>query len=131
MLAQMECQPWEHHDYLVVMFANSQDWQSCGELLGIRKVEIQYPGGRSKVGIGRAISGARLLKMLNQAKDEAMLKIRLGEIMGAIENAKQAAIAAGDTKAENQLDEVKDRISQVISGSPALAEREFPAPPLK
>ena len=61
---EMECQPFEHHDYIMLMFRNDQDFQRAYELLGIGKVQITYPGGMTKVGVGRCIDGAEALDKL-------------------------------------------------------------------
>ena len=63
-LAQMECQPFEHHDYIMLLFRNEQDFQQACEVLGIKKVEVQYPGGLKKIGLGRVIDGAKAIEKL-------------------------------------------------------------------
>ena len=63
-LPQMECQPFEHYDYLMLMFRNDQDWQRACELLGIEKVELRYPSGLQKIGLGRCIDGAKAIDKL-------------------------------------------------------------------
>jgi hypothetical protein len=62
-LPQMECQPFEHHDYIMLIFRNEQDFQQACERLGIQKVQITYPGGRTKVGLGRVIDGAKAIRL--------------------------------------------------------------------
>jgi len=42
-MPQMEVQPFEHYDYVMLMFRNDQDFQQACELLGIEKVQIEYP----------------------------------------------------------------------------------------
>jgi len=63
-LPAMECQPFEHYDYLVLMFRHEQDFQRACEVLGIKKVEVQYPGGLKKIGLGRVIDGAKAVERL-------------------------------------------------------------------
>ena len=63
-LAAMECQPFEHYDYVMLMFRNDQDFQRTCELLGIQKVQIEYPGGLRKIGLGRVIDGAKAIGRL-------------------------------------------------------------------
>jgi len=63
-LPDMECQPFEHYDYVMLMFRNDQDFQQACELLGIQKVQIAYPGGLRKIGIGRCIDGAKAIDRL-------------------------------------------------------------------
>ena len=63
-LPQMEVQPFEHYDYVMLMFRNDQDFQQACELLGIQKVQIEYPGGLRKIGIGRCVEGAKAIDRL-------------------------------------------------------------------
>ncbi|WP_428937788.1 hypothetical protein [Fontivita pretiosa] len=63
-LPQMQCQPFEHHDYIMLIFRNEQDFQQACERLGIQKVQITYPGGRTKVGLGRVVDGAKAIRLL-------------------------------------------------------------------
>ena len=66
MLPAMECQPFEHHDYIMLMFRNDQDFQQACELLEIKKVQITYPGWLQKVGVGRVIDGAKAIAKLTE-----------------------------------------------------------------
>ena len=36
-------QPFEHHDYLMLMFRNEQDFQQACEVLGIQRVQVDLP----------------------------------------------------------------------------------------
>jgi len=63
-LPAMECQPFEHYDYVMLMFRNDQDYQRACELLGIEKVQITYPGGLKKIGLGRCIDGSKAIDRL-------------------------------------------------------------------
>jgi hypothetical protein len=55
----MECQPFEHYDYVMLMFRNDQDFQRACELLEIKRAQIAYPGGLRKVGISRCVDGGK------------------------------------------------------------------------
>ena len=66
-LPAMECQPFEHYDYLMFMFRHEQDFQRACEVLGIKKVEVAYPGGLKKVGLGRVVDGAKATDLLMAA----------------------------------------------------------------
>ena len=66
-LPEMECQPFEHHDYVMLMFRNDQDFQRVCELLQIKRVQITYPGGLQKVGIGRVVDGPKAVELLMAA----------------------------------------------------------------
>jgi hypothetical protein len=63
-LPAMECQPFEHYDYLMLMFRHEQDFQRACEVLGIKKVEVAYPGGLKKIGLGRVVDGAKAIDAL-------------------------------------------------------------------
>lgn len=65
-LPQMECQPFEHYDYLMLLFRNDQDFQSACEKLGIQRVAVTYPGGTQKIGLGRAIDGPKAIRLLEE-----------------------------------------------------------------
>jgi hypothetical protein len=63
-LPAMERQPFEQHDYIMLMFRHEQDFQRACEILGIVKVQVQYPGGLRKIGLGRVIDGAKAIERL-------------------------------------------------------------------
>ena len=65
-LPAMECQPFEHYDYVMLMSRSDQDLQRACELLGIEKVQITYPGGLKKIGLGRCIDGAKAIDRLRE-----------------------------------------------------------------
>jgi hypothetical protein len=48
----------------MLMFRHEQDFQRACEVLGIRKVEVEYPGGLKKIGLGRVIDGAKAIERL-------------------------------------------------------------------
>lgn len=63
-LPEMECQPFEHHDYIMVVFRDSHAWTRACDLLGIRREGVTL-GGRRKIGIGRVIGADRLFEILD------------------------------------------------------------------
>lgn len=65
-LPAMECQPFEHHDFLMLVFHNDQDFQAACEKLGIKRVAITYPGGKQKIGLGRVIDGPKAIRLLEE-----------------------------------------------------------------
>jgi hypothetical protein len=67
-LPQMERQPFEHVDYIMLLFHNEQDFQQACERLQIRKVQITYPGGKTKVGLGRCVDGAKAMRMMTESE---------------------------------------------------------------
>lgn len=62
---RMELQPYEHFDYIVVLARSTSDWFRLCHLLGIEKVEASPLEGTKKIGLGRAVSADRLLKLLD------------------------------------------------------------------
>lgn len=65
-LPNMECQPFEHYDYIMLLFRNDQDFQSACEKLGIQRVAVTYPGGTQKIGLGRVIDGPKAVRLLEE-----------------------------------------------------------------
>jgi hypothetical protein len=66
---EMEIQPFEHFDYIVVTFRNSMDFLSACERFGIKKVAFKFSTvdkkkSGSKIGLGRCIDGAKLMERL-------------------------------------------------------------------
>lgn len=75
LIPEMECQPFEHYNYVVLMFRNDQDWQAACERLGIGKVKVTYPGGMAKIGVGRVIDGPKaMIKLASGAAMEHAAK---------------------------------------------------------
>jgi len=66
-IPEMELRPFEHHDYLVVVFTNSQDWAQACELLNIQR-EAATVGSARKIGLGRVVPAERLLAVVAGAK---------------------------------------------------------------
>lgn len=62
--AQMELQPHEHYDYLIVLAENEQDYQWLLDRLKITK--CQDAKKSQSIGLGRAIKAARLIKELDK-----------------------------------------------------------------
>lgn len=62
-IPEMELQPFEEYNYLMVVFKNSQDWQGVCDRLHIQREHVLL-GGAKKIGLGRVIDGARLLEQL-------------------------------------------------------------------
>ena len=59
----MEIRAFEHHDYLVFVFQNQQDWLAATNAFGIERVDAGY-GKTKKVGVGRVLNGKRLLEKI-------------------------------------------------------------------
>lgn len=60
-IKQLELKTFEHHDYLVFVFDNQHDWLQAVSHFGIEKVDAGY-GDTKKVGVGRVLSGKKLLE---------------------------------------------------------------------
>lgn len=65
-LPEMELQPFEGYDYVMLLFKSDQDFQSTCDILKIEKVKVTYQGGSTKVGLGRVIDGALALQILKE-----------------------------------------------------------------
>lgn len=67
---EMELQPFEEYDYVMLLFRNSQDLQRAHDLLGITHVQVTV-GKSVKIGLGRVVDGARAVEKLLDAGKKA------------------------------------------------------------
>jgi len=66
---EMELQPFEHYDYLVLLFRNSMDFLEACEKFGVQKVAVKAgKEGKTKIGLGRCLDGARLVEKICPSK---------------------------------------------------------------
>lgn len=66
---EMDLQPFEHYDYLVLFFRNSMDFLKACDKFGVQKVAVKAgKDGKTKIGLGRCLDGARLLEMVCRSK---------------------------------------------------------------
>lgn len=64
-LPEMELQPFEHYDYVVLICRNTYDWMALQDKLGIEPVQFTVPNARKpRVGMGRVIDARKLLDRL-------------------------------------------------------------------
>jgi hypothetical protein len=70
-IPRMECQPFEHHDYLVFMFHDLRDWMLALQLIGVHEVDYSITRKTKKIGVGRVLSGKRLIELAQKANDHA------------------------------------------------------------
>lgn len=63
-LPTMECQAFEHYDYLVFMFRDLRDWMKAVQGLGVGKVNYSISRKAQRIGIGRVLAGEKLLRVL-------------------------------------------------------------------
>lgn len=66
-IPRMECQAFEHHDYLVFMFHDLRDWMQVLQLMGVHEVDYSITRTTKKIGIGRVLYGKRLLELCKRA----------------------------------------------------------------
>ncbi len=64
----MEMMPFEHYDYILVMFRNQLDWSAALELFKLEKRSNPLNRKSKKIGLARVIDGAVLLKMIQHTK---------------------------------------------------------------
>jgi hypothetical protein len=63
----MNLQPFEHYDYIVLIFRNTFDWTRALELFGLETKRVGIGRGRSKkVGLSRVVEGAQFLDRLTR-----------------------------------------------------------------
>lgn len=60
----MECQLYEHHDYIVLLFDNMHDYLFALNKFNIEKVNYALSEKTKKIGIGRVVSGKKVLSKL-------------------------------------------------------------------
>jgi len=70
-IPRMECQAFEHHDYLVFMFHDLRDWMQALQLMGVPEVDYSITRTTRKIGIGRVLHGKRLLQLCQRAAGES------------------------------------------------------------
>jgi hypothetical protein len=62
--SEMELQPHEHYDYLVVLASDSHTWNVLCEKLGIEPREYHAGRTKSRIGVCRAVRAETLLEKL-------------------------------------------------------------------
>jgi len=61
-IPEMELQPFEHYDYIVLMFKTTQDWMRALQLFKIKDVNFSIVPEYKRIGLGRVVDGARILQ---------------------------------------------------------------------
>lgn len=72
-LPEMELQPYEHYDYVVLLCRNTYDWMSLQDLLGLEHQQFTVPTSRGTsktLGMGRCIDAKRVINMLRPPEDD-------------------------------------------------------------
>ena len=70
-IEEMELKFNEHHDYIVFLFNNVNDYVMAVTNLGLKKVKASLSEKTKKVGLGRVVDGTRLLELMNQNQHAA------------------------------------------------------------
>lgn len=70
-IPEMELQPYESYDYLVLVFKDRYNWLRAVDLLGIQKSKVTLSNDVQKTGIGRAIAGERVLDLIDGGVDDS------------------------------------------------------------
>jgi len=64
-IPEMEMQPFEGYDYIILLFRNSQDYYAAAEKFEIKEAATPVPNSdKLKVGLGRVVDGAKAMKKL-------------------------------------------------------------------
>lgn len=63
-LEKMELKQFEHHDYVVFVFDNMQDWLNIVNRFGLKRIDSGWE--KRKVGLGRVIKGERLIEAIGR-----------------------------------------------------------------
>ncbi len=67
---EMEIQPFEHYDYVLILFRNTWDWAQAVDLLDVRPEGFSFTDSQGKehrkVGLCRVLDGGRFLARLQQ-----------------------------------------------------------------
>jgi hypothetical protein len=76
-IPEMELQPYEHYDYVLILFKTVLDWNWFCEKVGIQRVDGSAdPKHRMKrkFGLGRAMPGQKMVEIIQQ-RDAALAKV--------------------------------------------------------
>jgi hypothetical protein len=65
-IEEMELKFDEHHDYIVFLFNNVNDYVMAVTNLGLRKVKASLSEKSKKIGLGRVVDGTRLIELMNK-----------------------------------------------------------------
>lgn len=69
---EMEVQPYEHYDYMLLIFRNTWDWARAVDVLGIEPRAHTFKTSKGerhrKIGLCRVLDGAKFLERLEQCK---------------------------------------------------------------
>lgn len=94
----MELMPFEHYDYVLLMFKNELDWLSAVDVLGLEKRSDQRK--THKIGLARVIDGKRVINRLQKSEfDLAALRAEEAKRLAAEGQAVREAGQSGGSGA--------------------------------
>ena len=68
---EMALQPYEHYDYVMLLYRNVHDWRRAKQLFELEDEGFTLRDGLTrKVGLGRVIDGRKLFELLGDETDE-------------------------------------------------------------
>jgi hypothetical protein len=65
-IPEMELQPYESYDYVLVLCRKTQDFNNLAERLGLERVNASPVPGGKKIGMGRCVDAAKVLALMGQ-----------------------------------------------------------------
>lgn len=75
--AAMELMPFEHYDYVLLMFKNELDWLAAVDTLGLeRRADLRKT---NKIGLCRVVSGKQIIERIQQLEFEVANKEKRNE----------------------------------------------------
>jgi hypothetical protein len=71
---EMELQPYEHYDYIVLMFKDARDFLAAQDHFKLKKVAVPGFVGKKTIGLGRVVDGGAYVKRVQAEKAESAPK---------------------------------------------------------
>lgn len=62
---EMELHPFEHYDYIVLLFRDTFDWTRALDLFGLEREGFSVTKGVRKIGLGRCVDGAEVIRQFD------------------------------------------------------------------
>lgn len=67
-IKEMELKFNEHHDYIVFLFNNSNDWVKAVSRLDLPKMPVSLSPKTKRVGLGRVVDASKLIELLDNGR---------------------------------------------------------------
>lgn len=61
-MPEMELNPHEHYDYILLLFRKDYDWMKALQVFGIKDMQYGTVKDKKKIDLGRVVDGARILQ---------------------------------------------------------------------